>query len=291
MSARIVHSHSKEPEVSVIIPSLDGNRAGNVSKLIDSLKNQSFINLEIVVVIGEKPNGHARNVGFMECSKTSRYLAFFDDDIIIHDSTILEKFVKALQNKEFGLVGASQLPPNGSSLLQKWIAYDWDKASIREQREYLDSEMVTHAGMACCREVWMRHDGEDSNLVTGTDTDLRQRLRADGLRVVLVPNTIVYHPLPDNVKSIFKSAVRHGWYQYDYRLKHGFQKKIISIFIKPSFPNAEIFIMLRELLFFLPHIFYSNQQVRIGLRPINAVFRLLMTFGYVKRLRAERKNV
>ena len=38
-----------EPEVSVIIPSLDGNRAGNVSKLIDSLKNQSFKNFPSAV--------------------------------------------------------------------------------------------------------------------------------------------------------------------------------------------------------------------------------------------------
>ncbi|MDC0121842.1 glycosyltransferase [Amylibacter sp.] len=287
----MAYRYSMEPEVSVIIPSLDGNRLGNVSKLIDSLKNQSFKNLEIVLVIGEKPNGHSRNVGFPKCSGASRYLAFFDDDIEILDSTIIAKFIEALQHKEFGLVGASQLPPKGSSLLQKWISYDLAKASVREQSEYLDSEMVTHAGMACRREVWVSYDGEDSNLVTGTDTDLRERLRAGGLRVVLVPHTTVYHPLPNSVKAILKAAMRNGWHQYDYRLKHGFQTKIMSIFIKPSFPYASTFIMLRELLIFFPHIFYSNRHVRIGFRPINAVFRLFMAYGYVKRLQAEKKNV
>ena len=291
MVATIAYRYSVQPEVSIVIPSLDGDRSGNVSRLIESLKSQSFKNLEIILVIGEKPNGHARNVGFSKCSRTSRYLAFFDDDIRINDKNLIQKFIESLRNKKFGLVGASQMPPRESSLLQKWISYDLAKASVRVQREYLDSEMVTHAGMACRREVWVSYDGEDSTLVTGTDTDLRERLRAGGLRVVLVPHTVVHHPLPNSVMAILKAALRNGWYQYDYRLKHGFQSKTTSIFIKPGSPYTSTFIMLRELFIFIPHIFYANRNRRIGFRPINAMFRLFMAYGYVKRLHAEKKNV
>lgn len=283
MPAYVLYSYSETPELSVIIPSLDGYRDGNVDLLLSSLKNQSFENIEIIISIGETPNGHARNVGFKACNGSSKFLAFFDDDILIRDEHLLSKFVEALQVDEHGLVGAAQKPPPGSSWKQYWIAYDLTKTTSRVQTKYEDSEMVTHAGMACRVAVWKAHDGEDSNLVTGTDTDLRQRLRDNGFKVVLVPQTLVLHPLPRTFMSILKSGVKHGWYQLDYRRKHGFQKRIWSLFPKVDGWFIGCLVIIREFLFFIPHIFYTNRSPALGFRPINALFRFCMALGYVSR--------
>ena len=290
MPAKTVYEYCKEPIISVIIPSLDGDRQGNVSRLVESLREQTFKEIEIIISIGERPNGHARNVGFNICSNSSQFLVFFDDDVIIDDKRILEKFVVALGIPEYGLVGAAQLPPPGSNRLQKWLAYDLGKASISVQTTYLETEMVTHAGMACRREVWLEQAGEDSKLITGTDTDLRERLRNFGYKVVLVPDTLVYHPLPDRLYSVFASAYRHGWYQYDYRKKHGFQRGFLAMFPNVRSKIICALIIIRELMIIIPHTFIANRENSLGFRPINAVFRIIMEYGYLKRCLTQNKN-
>ena len=63
MPAKLVFSRSDTPQVSIVIPSLDGVRGGNVDRLVGQLKEQTFDSIEIILSIGESPNGHARNVG------------------------------------------------------------------------------------------------------------------------------------------------------------------------------------------------------------------------------------
>ena len=203
MPARKIFTFNDHPMVSIIIPSLDGNRCGNVEKLVKQIKKQTVKNIEIILSINEKPNGHARNIGVLAASKNSKYLCFFDDDVELGTDYIIKNFIDGLEIEKVGLVGASQLPPSDSSLFQRWIAYDLDKASSSIKKEIVDSEMVTHAGLACKTVLWRAFDGEDSNLITGTDTDLRERMRNNGYRVILVPNTFVFHPLPKRLFAIF----------------------------------------------------------------------------------------
>ena len=51
MPAYKVFSHDDKPKVSVIIPSLDGFRDGNVEKLISDIKSQSFKSVEIILSV------------------------------------------------------------------------------------------------------------------------------------------------------------------------------------------------------------------------------------------------
>lgn len=290
LGAELRYKFNKKPEMSIIIPSVDGDRDGNVFKLVDSLKKQTFKEIEIIVAIGESPNGHARNVGVTICSKTSKYLAFFDDDVLIEDNEILKKFAVALNIQEHGLVGASQQPPKGSSLTQKWISYDLAKASISVQTSYFDTEMVTHAGMACRRDIWELHNGEDSSLITGTDTDLRARIRCSGYKVVIVPGTLVFHPLPNSFLKVLSAAYRNGWHQYDFRLKHGFQSGILSMFPKIRSKSFGLLLILREIIVLIPHAFYANRTPSFGFRPLNALFRFFMSWGYIMRSLKEAKE-
>jgi glycosyltransferase involved in cell wall biosynthesis len=288
MPAEIAYRHSDAPEVSIVIPSLDGTRGGNVKTLIDSLKAQTVKNIEIIISKNERPNGHARNVGIAPASPSSRWYAFFDDDVRLGDDKVLENLRKAVEDPGIGLAGVSQLPPPESSWKQKWIGYDLGKAKFPVQETMVDTEMATHAGMACRREVWEQMGGETETLVTGTDTDLRDRLRKAGYRVVVVPRTWVFHPLPDRFSKVLQGARFHGRYQLDYRKVHGFQRGFLKPFRRIG-SGADLALSLaREALLFLPHVFVANRRPMVGFRPLNALFRLFMVWSY--SLRAYREG-
>jgi GT2 family glycosyltransferase len=284
MPARTVFRSIKNPELSVVIPSYDGDRGGNLSKLVDDLKAQTYKSLEIIVSAGEFPNGHARNVGVALASSSSKYYAFFDDDVRLGHEDVLKNFIVALSDPRIGLVGASQLPPIGSSWKQIWLGYDLAKAKFKIQKETVDTEMATHAGMACRRLVWEEMGGESDTLITGTDTDLRDRLRMSDYRVVVIHKTWVYHPLPNSFRKVLISAARNGKHQVAYRRKHGFQDGVLKPF-KDIKSSSDFFLaVFREVMLFLPHIFISNSAPKIGFRPINALFRLVMVISYSHRL-------
>ena len=282
MPSKKIFQFEKTPQVSIIIPSLDGNRDGNVAKLINDIKNQSFKSVEIIISINEKPNGRARNVGFEKVCESSEYLIFFDDDVTLGNNLIIENFIKVLKNKKIGLVGASQLPPKNSSLKQLWIGYDLKRAKFKIVKKITETDMVTHAGMACRREIWETFDGESNSLVTGTDTDLRERISNKGYKNVVSPNTFVYHPLPKNFSDVFKTAIFHGKYQYSYRKERGYQDSFTKPFKKINTLTKFIFFLFIEILIFFPHIFLTKRKIPFGFRPINALFRLLMVTSYLK---------
>lgn len=283
MPAHTIYRATDCPDTAVIIPSTDGSRGGNVSRLVEQLKSQSHSNIEIIIAVGERPNGKSRNVGVTKVSTSVQNLAFFDDDVKLGSSTVLENLIVPLKDPTIGLVGASQLPPEGSCWFQRWLAYDLAKASFPIQSSFVETEMVTHAGMACRKTHWTELEGESDILVTGTDTDLRQRTRNAKRRVVVAPYTWVYHPLPAQIKTVLRAAIYHGYHQYDFRLLHGFQKRWYQPFQEINSTFKLLQCAARELLFFAPHIIVANRSPKIGFRPINALFRALMVASYSKR--------
>ena len=76
------------PKVSIIIPSMDGYRDGNVPKLKESLSEQTYKDFEIHVVVGISPNGRARNEGVKRT--TGEILVFIDDDVTFGNDRVVE---------------------------------------------------------------------------------------------------------------------------------------------------------------------------------------------------------
>jgi len=290
MPSKVIYQESIKPHVSVVIPSLDGSRGGNVDQLINQLKNQTFKSIEIILSINESPNGHARNVGIEKASISSQYFCFFDDDVSLDSNDVILNFLSGLEDSSIGMVGASQMPPEHSNLFEKWIGYDLNKSKFPVQKFVVDTEMATHCGLGIKRELWEELEGEDDNLVTGTDTDLRQRIRDAGYRVVVVPNTLVYHPTTANLPMIFKSAIRHGKYQVFYRQKHGFQSGYLKPFSKITNILDFLLKIITETIIFFPHIFYVNRKPAFGFRPVNAIYRLLMVYSYARQCLSENSS-
>ena len=280
MPPKLLYASGSAPEMTIVIPSLDGSRGGNLDRLVADLCSQSYQSFEIVLSIGEKPNGHARNVGIKAACSSSSYFAFFDDDVRLGSTDVLMNLFMVLQDPVIGLVGVSQLPPEDSSWKQKWIGYDLAKAKFPIQDFIVDTEMATHAGIACRRNVWEQIGGESDHLITGTDTDLRERMRASGYRVVVAPRTLVFHPLPSSFLFVLRSAIHNGRHQLGYRKVHGFQKGFLKPFKNVSNGMGFVIAIVRETLIFIPHIFVANRKPMIGFRPLNALSRFLMVITY-----------
>jgi len=291
MSASIVFKPSNEPEVSVIIPSLDGDRGGNVNAMIEALTKQSFRNLEIILSVNEYPNGHARNVGVAATTPTSRYLLFFDDDVSFGDENVVANMKKALEeNPGFGLVGALiKRPLNQKGFFYTWIEYEGGRLVAKDVSSYTESTMVCHAGLGARRAVWEDFGGESSTIPTGTDTDLRLRMRMKGYKVILVPNAVVYHPFPRSVFDMWRRSWIHGFKHYQFRKVHPNALDEAPRYIG-SYGDLLV-LFLRWTILFLLHILFDRGR---GFRftPIMAIDSYIFKMGYIIGwIRAKRQPV
>jgi len=196
------------PSVSVIIPSLDGYRDGNLNKLVEDLKQQLFTNMEVIVVKGISPQGRAINIG-VDRTKGD-ILIILDDDSRIDNLDVISNLTQAIQDESIGMVGASILPPPDANWLQKKSSKEFPRFGMQVVNKITESDMACHGCCAFRKDVFEKVGRERENILRGLDPDLRVRLRNAGYRVVLAPDSWVYHPLPGTLFKLMKAFFRNG---------------------------------------------------------------------------------
>lgn len=208
----------RRPAVTVLIPSLDGSRGGNVARLSAQVR-EALPDAEIDVVIGVRPNGRARNVG--AARTRGRILICIDDDVSLGGPHVLPALIRTLEeHPEVGLCGPSQRIPPDSRWWQRIAARQIPRSQAPVVETLTDSDMVSHMCLALRRDVWDAVGGENGEIPRGTDPDLRARIRRAGLRVVIVPHTWAYHPMPPTLRGLLvggfhkgvASARMHRWF-------------------------------------------------------------------------------
>jgi GT2 family glycosyltransferase len=193
----------------VIVPTLDGDRSGNLGRLLSDISEQTLTEHEVIVVEGVRPNGRARNVGAARAR--GRYLVFIDDDVRLGHRGVLANLVRALgRNPSFGLVGPSQLVPPDATRFQRAVARQLSRTRFPVVADATETDMVTHMCLAIPADLWRELGGEHDDLVRGTDPDLRNRVRKAGRRVIVVPGTWAYHPPPASLRALLRAAWRGG---------------------------------------------------------------------------------
>ena len=200
---------SKCEGISVIIPSRDGSRDGNVPRLVKEIRRQTLEPDEIRIVKGEFPCSRAHNV----CAKIAKYdmIVFFDDDVRLGDEHVIKNLVKPImKDSSIGIAGASQQIPRDSNVFQKRYATQIKRVESEIVDKIVDSDMATHAAMAIWKNVFWEVGGENENLIRGDDPEFRYRIRKAGYRIVISPNTWVYHPPPKNLSLAVKSSFING---------------------------------------------------------------------------------
>jgi glycosyltransferase involved in cell wall biosynthesis len=200
------YSGTEPPEVSVIIPTWDGQRGGNVPRLVEQFKQQSLEQVEVILSVRESPNGYARNLGAQMAR--GEFLVFADDDAILGDDSVLERMVNVLRKHEdVGMVGVSQQIPLDANEFQQRCAEQIPRAVSPIVEELTDSDMVTTLCLLIRRGLFEKIGGMNDWILAGVDPDLRQRVRSAGYRVAVAPRTWAYHPAPDS----FNELVRYGF--------------------------------------------------------------------------------
>jgi len=200
---------SSEIQASIVIPSADGQRGGNVPRLLDDVRRQTFRQLEVIVVVGVKPQGKAINTGVARA--TGRYLVILDDDSRLPDPGTIGALIAALEMDPcIGMAGASIRQPMSANRLQRRLARELPRLAMPTVTTVTDSDMPCHGCCAFRRAVFTEIGGEDERLIRGLDPDLRMRLRDRGYRVVLVPDAVAEHPLPGTWRAAIQMFFRNG---------------------------------------------------------------------------------
>jgi GT2 family glycosyltransferase len=196
-------------KISVIIPSFDGCRNGNVRNLEKQLVSQTLAPFEIIIVIGVSPNGRARNEGVKKAS--GDYYIFIDDDVALGDENVFQNLIKSfLEHRDIGMAGPSQLIPESSNQFQKKAANQIPRSLFPIQKELVDSDMVSHMCLAMPAKLFKDLGWENPDIISGTDPDLRYRVRKAGYRVCVAPNCWAYHPMPETFSKLIKLAFIKG---------------------------------------------------------------------------------
>jgi GT2 family glycosyltransferase/ubiquinone/menaquinone biosynthesis C-methylase UbiE len=256
------------PDISVIIPSLDGDRGGNVSKLLADLSRQSYRNFEILVVKKVSPQGRAINMGVSAAAGET--LVIIDDDSRVDNIFVIENLLRTLkENKNIGMAGASILVPPDANWLQKKAGKEFPRFGMKVVDKLTESDMACHGCCAIPRKVFEEIGGERENILRGLDPDLRFRMRKKGYKTVLVANTWVYHPLPGSIGKLAKTFFRNGLGSA-YCLKY--QPQLI-------YDTDEAL----ELNSFKPKVPFFVRIFRFPLRIIKAVFefKFLRALAYI----------
>jgi GT2 family glycosyltransferase len=173
------------------------------------LEGQTLQSFEVILSIGFKPNGHARNQGVR--AATGEYLVCIDDDVRLGHERILEQLVAVfLEHDKVGLVGPSQRIPEDSTPFQQRSAREISRSQCDIVSEVTDSDFVSHMCLCIPTQLYKDIGWESDTLARGTDPDLRRRLREAGYRIVIAPNCWAYHPMPTSWGSLIRQSWRNG---------------------------------------------------------------------------------
>lgn len=261
--------------VSVIIPSLDGYRDGNVEKLFLDLREQTFKDIEVKLIKGVRPNGKARNVGAREAK--GKILIFIDDDIRLGHNKVLENLIRPLEaDDKMAMTGASVKIDEDAGYLEK--EYTKMRNIISPVKDTLDYQgRVGHACLAIKKSIFEEIGGESDDLIKGTDVDLNMRIKAKGYRVAVVPHTWVYHLMPNSIIKLIKEAFICG-YGLAYAIK--IRPELFGL-PKIKFTNYTIKTRTGTLIYKITSTLMRLPIYLLTFKPVHFLFHLFHTTGYI----------
>lgn len=263
------------PKVSIIIPSLDGCRDGNVERLVSDINNQTFQDIEIRLIKGIRPNGKARNEGSKDAK--GRILIFIDDDIRLGNDKVLENLIRPLESDDdLAMTGASVKIYDDARYFQK--EYNKIRNFSSPVKNTIDYKgRVGHACLAVKKYIFQELGGENEDLIRGTDVDLNVRIKAKGYKVAVAPNTWVYHLMPNSITKLIKEAFDCG-FGAAYALK---SKPGIFGLPKIKFINYTIKTRTGALIYKIANTLVKLPVYILIFKPVYFLFFLFHTAGYV----------
>jgi len=201
---------SEKVTVSVVIPHFYSRREENLEGLLADLQNQTFKELEVIVVPGISPQGKAINEGVRRAQ--GEILVIIDDDSRMGHPRVIENLVRTLEeDPSIGMAGAAIVTSKESNWFRRTAARQFPRFEMPVAQKVTDSDLPGHPCAAFPKRVFLQVGMEREDILRGLDPDLRVRIRKAGFRVVLAPETWAYHPLPDSLFKFIRVFLRNGY--------------------------------------------------------------------------------
>jgi GT2 family glycosyltransferase len=272
--------------ISAIIPSLRGGG----EKIIAALQNQRWQPDEIRVVKGVRPNGRARNLGVEQTG--GEILLFIDDDAIPGDCRLVEALVKPLLNDaSIGVTGAARRLPHDAPPFQQRVAREIPRTVNPIPQADLETNpplsgyghsLITTTCCAMRRSVFEEAGRFSEQLTSGVDTDLFYRVRKLGYRFVMAAEVFVYHPAPEDIRTLWR---KFYWYGLGYGQEVQRRPEQKMGFRLPTSLHRAAFLLAATLWFF-PNILFlyspGYPKFKLGFRPLKALSTYAVAWGYAK---------
>lgn len=203
------HDAGQTPHVTVVIPTADGRRSGNLEKLLDQLTRQTFQQFEVIVVEGDRRQGRAINTA--AAIARGEILITMDDDSRLGHDELLDRLTRAFREDEtIGIAGvANVIPPDAPWVVRRAMRELPRRSSALVDR-VTDSDMAEHPCLAIRKDIFYRVGGEHEWIPRGLDPYLRREVRRLGYRVVVIPDAWIHHLLPATVGGVLRQYYRNG---------------------------------------------------------------------------------
>lgn len=299
---------------SVIIPVY--NRPDELKELLESLKNQSYKNFEIIVVedgsslksdsIVEgyqkdldikyffKPNsgpGQSRNYGSERA--TGEYHVFFDSDCII-PKQYFEVVNSRLEKEKVDAYGGPDMAHPDFTPIQKSINYSMTsffttggiRGGMKDEKKFHPRSF----NMGFTKEVFEKTQGF-SKMRFGEDVDMSLRIIEQGFSTTLIKDAAVYHKRRVDFRKFFKQVYNSGIARINLYKRHPQSLKLVH-FLPATFLLGTIFLLLMSLLslyfliplgIFIVVIFLDslrlNKNLKVAFLSIIASFIQLSAYG------------
>lgn len=226
--------------VSVIIPTK--NSAKTIGFCLKSLVNQSYLNMEIIIVdnysddttpsivksygakyiVSNSERSPARNLGAKQSE--GEFLIFIDSDMELGE-TVIEECIYKMEDSDVGSIIIPEI-----SIGEGF----WASCKALERSCYVGDDTI-EAARFFRREVFDLIGGYDEGLVSGEDWDLSQRVRKTSFKCIRIPSFIKHHEGKLNLLKTMKKKFYYSHFIKSYIHKNPQMAKKQLVLIRPAF--------------------------------------------------------
>ena len=257
------------------------NRPGEMYELLDSIVNQEFKDLEIIVVddgsekssrevvnsfkknfsikyffIENRGPALARNYGVNKSE--GEWIIFFDSDCTIPKNYFFE-VNKFLKKNKIDFYGGPDMMDKSFSYLQKSINYSMTSflttGGIRGSKKSIDKFLPRSFNMGVKRNAFDEVDGFSDIRQYGEDLDLSYKLLFSGKKSGLIADAKVYHKRRTNLYNFFQQMFKSGKGRHYLNLKYKGTFRFFHLF--PTFFVLGFFISN------ISDIFFQNDYMSL----------------------------
>jgi len=221
------------PLVSVIIVNYNGKR--HLEKCLESLMNVDYAKYEVILVDNNSTDNSVEfvknvhpsviiikldnNYGFAEPNNIGaknakgELLLFLNNDTVVNPNFIREMVKVLNQDSEIAICQSLLLKPNGEVESSGDFIDILGRAYMSKEKETKVKEILSARGasMMVRKKMFWELGGFDKNFFASfEDIDLSWRAWIWGYKIVLVPNSIVYHTGGQTVQLLTPEIEFHG---------------------------------------------------------------------------------